>query len=300
MTGRVTELGNVNRFTDWGASARQRLAKAEQQIASGRRYERPSEAPVQAGEILASRHRLARLEQFVRNQTNANEWLQTADSSLQSGVAALTRARTLALQAVNASTSGEGRDAIAAEIRSVAREVLALANTTIDGRPLFGGTTDSSAAYDDSGAYLGDTGGVRRRIDDDLTIDVGANGPAVFGTSNAADPYNGSVFEALEELAVRIEAGDVDGGRDGIEAIDAAMSRLQTELGRIGGVGSRLEAVAEAAADEQVRMIGRLSDREDTDIAAAVISLRSAEASYEATLAASARALNRSLLDFLR
>ncbi len=300
MTGRVTELGNVNRFTDWGSAARQRLAQAEQQIASGRKYERPSQAPVQAGEILQSRHRLARLQQFVRNQNSATEWLQSADASLQSSTAALTRARTLALQAVNASTSSEGRDAIAAEIRSVAREVLSLANTTIDGRPIFAGTHDGAAAYDDAGQYLGDDGAVRRRVDDDLTIAVGNNGPAVFGAANGADPYNGSVFQVLEELAVQIEAGSVDGGRDGIEAIDAAMSRISDELGRVGGIGSRLDALGERTLDEELRVTGQLSQREDTDIAEAVIRLRSAEASYEATLAASARSLNRSLLDFLR
>jgi len=187
MTGRVTELGNVSRFTDWGSAARQRLAEAEQQIASGRQYERPSEAPVQAGQILQSRHRLARLQQFVRNQSSANEWLQSSDAALQSSNAALTRARTLALQAVNASTTDEGRDAIAAEIRSVAREVLALSNTSVDGRPIFAGTHDGTSAYDDTGAYLGDTGAVRRRVDDNLTLQVGNNGPAVFGTDNAGE-----------------------------------------------------------------------------------------------------------------
>ena len=85
-----------------------------------------------------------------------------------------------------------------------------------------------------------------------------------------------------------------------IEAIDAAMSRINDELGRVGGLGSRLEALGNQTLDEEVRVTGQLSEREDTDIAEAVIRLRSAETSYEATLAASARSLNTSLLDFLR
>lgn len=300
MTGRITELGSVSRFIGWGKDAQSRIADAERQIATGKRHAQPSAVPTDAGTILQSRNRLARLQQFLRNQADANDLLAAADNALQGSTAALTQARTLALQAVNGATSMEGRDAIAAEIRAVAREVLALANTSSDGRPIFAGTADTAAAFDDTGAYLGDDGAVRRRINDRLTLDVGRPGPDVFGAENPGDPYNGTVFQVLEQLAGRIENDDIAGGRAGIEAIDRASNRMLTELGRIGGLANRIEALGEEARAEEVRLTGRLSRTEDTDLAEAVVRLRSSEASYEATLAASARALNRSLLDFLR
>ncbi len=300
MTGRITELGSVSRFVGWGGSARSRIADAERQIATGKRHEQPSAVPTDAGTILQSRNQLARLQQFLRNQANANDLLATSDNALQNSTAALTQVRTLALQAVNGATSMEGRDTIAAEIRAVAREVLALANTSFDGRPIYAGTSDSTRAYDDTGAYLGDGGQVRRRISDQLTFDVGSPGPRVFGTENGADPYNGTVFQVLEQLAFDIENDNIAGGRAGIEAIDVASSRMLTELGRVGGLTNRIEAAGEQARTEEARLNARLSLTEDTDLAEAVVRLRSSEASYEATLAASARALNRSLLDFLR
>ncbi len=300
MSGRITELGSVNRYIDWGSSARSRLADTERQIATGERFERPSSAPTEAGSIIDSRNRLTRLKQFLRNQESAGQWLATADGALQSTATAMARARTLAMQALNDTTTQDGRNAIAAELRSVASQVLSLSNTSVDGRPIFGGSTDGAQAYDAAGLYVGDTGNVRRRLNDDLTIDVGIAGTNVFGVHNAGDPYAGTAFQVLNQLATDLEAGDIVSARNSLNAIDVAGDRVLTELGRVGAAGNRVDQVGELTLDEEVRFTGRLSRQSDTDIAEAVVRLRSIEVSYQATLSATARALNRSLLDFLR
>lgn len=300
MTGRITELGSVNRYVDWGSSARSRLADTERQIATGERFERPSAAPTEAGGIIDSRNRLTRLKQFLRNQDSAAQWLATADSSLQSTATAMARARTLALQALTDSTSQDGRNAIAAELRSVASQVLSLSNTAVDGRPIFGGSTDGGAAYDSSGQYIGDTGAVRRRLNDDVTIDIAIAGTNVFGDHNAVDPYAGTPFQLLNQLATDLEAGDIVSARNGLDGIDVATDRVLMELGRVGATANRVDQIGELTLGEEVRFTGRLSKQADTDIAEAVVRLRSVEVSYQAALSATSRALNRSLLDFLR
>lgn len=300
MSGRITELGSVNRYIDWGSSARSRLADTERQIATGDRYERPSSAPTEAGGIIDSRHRLTRLKQFLRNQESAGQWLGTADSTLQATASAMARARTLALQALNDATTQDGRSAIAAELRSVAGQVLNLSNTTVDGRPIFGGTTDNGEAYDATGTYIGDNGNVRRRLNDNTTVDVGIPGTNVFGDFNAGDPYAGTPFQLLNQLATDLEAGDTVSARDGLDAIDVAGDRVLNELGRVGATANRVDQLGELTLDEEVRFTDRLSKQSDTDLAEAVVRLRSIEVSYQATLSATSRALNRSLLDFLR
>ena len=300
MSGRITELGSVNRYIDWGSSARSRLADTERQIATGDRYEKPSSAPTEAGSILDSRNRLTRLKQFLRNQESASQWLGAADSALQSTATAMARARTLALQALNDTTAQDGRNAIAAELRSVASQVLSLSNTSVDGRPIFGGSTSGGQAYDATGTYVGDTGTVRRRLNDDTTVDIGIAGTGVFGDHNAVDPYAGTPYQLLNQLASDFEAGDVVSARNGLDAIDVASERILTEVGRVGATANRVDQLGHLTQSEEVRFTGRLSKQSDTDIAEAVVRLRSVEVSYQATLSATARALNRSLLDFLR
>ena len=300
MTGRITELGSISRYIDWGSSARSRMAESERQIATGERFDRPSAAPTEAGSIIDSRNRLTRLKQFLRNQDSAGQWLAAADSTLQSTANAMARARTLALQALNDATTQQGRNAIAAELRSVAGQVLSLSNTSVDGRPLFGGTTGGGQAFDLSGQYIGDAGVVRRRLNDDLTIEVGAVGSAVFGDVNPTDPYAGSAYQMLNQLADDFEAGDVVAARNGLGAIDVATTRVLDELGRVGAIGNRVEEVRHLTGNEEVRYTDRLSKQADTDVSEAIVRLRSVEVSYQASLAATSRALNRSLLDFLR
>lgn len=300
MTGRITELGSVNRYIDWGSSTRSRLADTERQIATGERHERPSSAPTEAGSIIDSRNRLTRLKQFLRNQEAAGQWLATADGALQSTVTAMARARTLALQALSDTTSQDGRNAVAAELRSVASQVLSLSNTAVDGRPIFGGTTSGDRAYDAAGNYIGDTGVVRRRLNDDNTIDIAIAGTGVFGDNNTVDPYAGTPFQLLNQLANDLEAGNIVAARNSLDGIDVATERVLTELGRVGATANRVEELGQLTQSEEVRYTGRLSKQSDTDLAEATVRLRSVEVSYQATLAATARALNRSLLDFLR
>lgn len=300
MTGRITELGSINRYVGWGTSARSRMGEAERQIATGEKYERPSAAPTEAGAIVDSRNRLNRLKQFLRNQDSAQQWLGAADSTLQSTANSLSRARNLALQAINGATNQDGMDAVASELRSVANQVLSLSNTKVDGRPIFGGTTGGDQAFDATGAYVGDTGITRRRVTDDITMDIGVAGSQVFGDVNAADPYNGSAYQMLNQLADDLEAGNVTAAQAGLDGIDKASDRVLTELGRVGGLASRLDDIGQLTLGEEERFVNRLSIAGDTDMAEAIVRLRSAEVSYQATLSASSRALNRSLLDFLR
>lgn len=300
MTVRVTDLGSINRYINWGQQNRSTIARGERQVATGEKYERPSEAPTEAGTIVGSRNRINRLKQFLRNQDSAGDWLGAADSALQSTTNSLARARTLAIQALNDATTQEGRNAIASELRSVAAEVLSVSNTKVDGRPLFGGTSGADKAFDTDGTYLGDTGVARRRVSEDITLDVGVVGTDVFGTNDAAAPYNGSVFQVLTTLASDLEAGDTTSARVGLDAIKTADDRILNELGRVGAMGSRLEAISDRTRTEEERFTMRLAGAADTDMAEAIVRLRAAEVSHDATLAATSRALNRSLLDFLR
>lgn len=297
---RVTTLGTTNAANTWINSAGRAAAEQREQVATGIRFKVASEAPADAATFLRNQRSLDRLVQLSRNHANARLWLETGDTVLNDTVTSLTRGRTLAVQGANSITTPEARDAIANDLRAVANELRGLSNATINGRPIFAGTAATTLAYDDAGNYLGDAGQVVRNVTTTDSFVVAATGPQVFGTPDGGDPLNGTVFQILNATADAVAAGDVAATRQGIEAIDVAMSRAQGELGRLGNLSSQLEAISSRNESSQISTQAQISDVRDVDLGEAIVRLRAAEASYEATLSAAARSLGRSLLDFLR
>jgi flagellar hook-associated protein 3 FlgL len=297
---RITTLGSTTAMRDVIAASQERLAEAQEQIATGVRFTRSSEDPSDAAAYLRNQRSLDRMAQLSRNSSNARLWLDTTDTALRDAVDSATRARTLGVQGANDVNSPEARSAIAANLRSIADEMISLSNTVVNGRPIFAGTADTARAYDASGNYQGDTGQVVRAVTPNDSFTVAANGPAVFGVPNGADPYNGTIFQAINEMADAVEAGDADRVRAGIEAMDAATSRIQAETGRVGGLAARLDEIDARNQASQIATQSQISDVRDVDMAEAILRLKSAETSYEATLSAAGRSLSRSLLDFLR
>lgn len=299
MGMRITDQGLANSRLAWINQGRGRSAEAETIISSGRRLQQPSDDPAAAAQLLRYDNRLQRINQYQRNGARARLWVDGADSALQSTSNNLARAKTIAVQAGNDILGQSENDALAADIRAIADEIRTAANSKISGRAVFAGTSDTADAYDQTNTYLGDYGTVELSIDTNETIVVGTYGPDAFGETNIT-PYNGTVFEVLEELASSIEAGDNAAVRDGIEAVDVAADRVGSVLGRVGALSQQLDAAEFRHSGEKLSVEGNVSKLRDTDMAEAMIRLRSAEAGYEATLSATARGLSTSLLDFLR
>ncbi len=297
---RITDQGLTNVRVAHIAAGQSKLAEVEEQIASGKQIQKPSDDPSASARLMRHTDRLSRIGQYQRNNNSARLWADAGDRTLQSVAYSLGRAKTLAVQAGNDTLGAEERNALATDIRAIADEMISLSNTKVTGRAIFAGTANVTEAYDAAGAYQGDTSVVTRSIDSGEKVDVGLPGPEVFGVSNPGDPLNGTVFEALHELADRVVAADNAGVRAGIEAVDAATNRVATGQGRLGAVARQLEVVADRQTSEELAVTSSMSRLQDTDVADAIIRLRSAEASYQATLSATSRSMGTSLLDFLR
>jgi flagellar hook-associated protein 3 FlgL len=297
---RITDQGMASSRLAWIGESRSRAAEAEQSLSTGRRMEQPSDDPAAATQLMRHTARLQRIDQYARNNGTARLWIDGADAALQSASNGLGRAKTLAVQAGNDTMGSVERAALANDIRAIAEELRTIANTKVSGRSIFSGTSDSPDAYDLSGVYLGDTGTVELDIDTAEAVVIGLPGPDIFGNELPIDPMNGTAFEALNALADAVEIGDNTVIRDGIEAVDTTTARIGSAQGRVGAISKQLDAAAFRHGGEKVAVEADVSKIRDTDMAEAIIRLRSAEASYEATLAATARSLSHSLLDFLR
>lgn len=299
MTSRVTATTSSRMMLADVNNARRALTEAQGRISSGKALQRASDQPSDAIAALSFRQTLARSAQYDRNAIDARGWLNTADSALTGSVDILNRARELVLTARNASGDTTVRSAAAAELRSVRENLLQIANTTYQNRPIFAGNVAGPMAYDASGVFVGDGGVVRRPVADGVQLQVNQTGPLVFGTPSAT-LMDGDLFQVMDAIVLAVETGDIAAMGTGLDRIDSARGRIEMAQVEFGARTRQLEDLMSRAASADLDRRQALSQLEDVDVAEALIRLRSREFSYEAALGVMGRVQSMSLLDFLR
>ena len=127
MPFRVTDSLMSARLIEQLATARQRQAKAQEQIASGKRINRPSDDPVGAEKVMNIRVSQAALEQFKKTVTQADEKLRVGDNALESYEQLLDRAGALLAQGLSDFTTQDARQSLAVEIDGLRERALSIA-----------------------------------------------------------------------------------------------------------------------------------------------------------------------------
>lgn len=299
MLTRVSTRSGTQQMLQGIQASYQRLSVAQEQVITGRRVNRVSDDPADAVAAIINRSLLKRYEQYERNTAEAESWMLAVDAALIDASNGLSAVRTLVVQ-MGGAIDDVGRKAIADEIRATRVSLIGVANAAKSGRPLFSGTEATNKAYDEDGNYLGNNEQVVIPVLDAVSFRVNRTGPEVFGTHNASDPTDGDVFQLLDEIADRIEAGDLSVLDMGLLGIDAALDRIAEAQIEMGTRAAQLEQIKTNILDQKVAVTTTISKKEDVDAAEAIMKYQTRLTAYEASLKVGSNVLQPSLLDFLR
>ena len=268
------------------------MGRLQQQLSSGKQISRPSDSPSGTVSALRLRSEIRTTEQYSRNAHDGLGWLGTIDNTLTDALASIKQVRALTLQGMN-DPSAAGRPALAMEVDKLRDGLIDLANVQYLDRPVFGGTTTSSVAYDRATAtFVGDTNPVERTVGDDARVRVDANGPAVFG----AGPAN--LFAIVQDIAADLAADPAALGGH-LTRLDAADKALQERLADVGARYNRIDQMRSTADDRVGDLRTSLSEVEDIDLPKTIVELQMQETAYHAALGATKRVIVPSLVDFL-
>lgn len=294
MLNRVTNLtmsANAQRTLQVQQS---RLAELQEKASSLDKISRPSDDPAATAQALQTRGLLAANAQYGRNIDDGNSWLAAADLALEQATDVMHRIKDLTVLAGNGSLSQPGKDAIALELETLNQDLLSIANAKHLGRNIFAGSSDAASAFTGTPPALSAAPGsaVERRISATQTVRVDADGAAIFGSGA------GSVFDTVGKMVAGLRSGTAITPQLG--ALEASFKNIvngraeigtrQVQLERAGDVNTELEATLDA------QRIGI----EKADLGSVILDLKLQETNYQVALAATARVLQPSLMDFLR
>jgi flagellar hook-associated protein 3 FlgL len=198
------------------------LSRLQEQMSTGKRLLRPSDAPVDVANDLKLKTKLAEITQFKNNIEDGLAYMSVTDTAMMSMTNLLHRMRELAIEGSTDTMSANERVYINKEIEQLLRQMVALVNTQYKADYIFNGTEtkvpplvlqsssgDSPEDYNDlamayynaAGGAVGDTFQLFNGFDDSpittivpgtFTLQVGAT-TYIENTDYTIDYNNGTI-----------------------------------------------------------------------------------------------------------
>lgn len=285
----ITPIAMTELFLNDIENVTARLTYEQEELATGRRVTSPSIDPAAAGTDIALTASLDANAVYRSNSQDALSWLNETDSTLQSVSSYLSRAYQLAIEAANGSLSQTDLQAIAAEVQSLVNATQEVEASQFEGLPLFGGT--SGAAYGTAAFTAATNQPFRLRIGSTLTLAVSVTDYQAF-QATGVDP-------SLQKLESDLSSGNTSAFAADAQAIQTAQAKL---LGVIAGVAantSLTESQQSFLQNEQVSLLTAQQETVGADAAQVATAYGRDQSIYQDALAAAAKVLQPSLLNYL-
>lgn len=301
MLNRVTNLTMSTSAQRTLQAQQAKLAELQDKASTLDKISRPSDDPAATAQALQTRSRIAAAAQYGRNIDDGDRWLTAADSALEQATNVVHKMQDLTVQAGNGTLNQSGRDAIALELEGLNKDLLSIANRKHLGRNIFAGSSDAANAF-----TAGTSGppatpatfngiansSVERRISENQTVRVDADGAAIFGdgATSIFETVSGIVNGLRSNSDVTALAGKLESGAKDVINGRSDIGTRQAQLERASSVNTELEATLDA----------QKTGIEKADLGSVIMDLKLQETNYQVALAATARVLQPTLMDFLR
>jgi flagellar hook-associated protein 3 FlgL len=271
---------------------------ALQQVSTGKRVTLPSDDPFASAAMVQNTIETGNVDQYTQNVSSVLLTLQSSDSALSSVVTSLTNAVSLGTQGASGTNSASNLQAIATEVQGLLTNVVSQANTSVGGAYLFGGTSTATPYTGDSTSptgytYNGNNGVNSVAIGDQNNVQVNIPGSQIF-----SDPSN-NVLGSLSSLVTALQTGTSADIANATSAVTSAISFIGQQRVIYSNSESQVNAQETNLQEDTVTLASQENNLIGVDEATAAVNLSQAETDNSAALAAAAKVLPNTLLNYL-
>ncbi|WP_428909639.1 flagellar hook-associated protein FlgL [Niallia sp. Krafla_26] len=280
-------LSNLSRSYD-------KIADLQNQISNQKKINRPSDDPVVAMKGITYRRNVQEVEQYKRNFSEAYNWIDNSDASLDQAGQALQRMRELIVQASNDTYDLNQRKSISEEIGQLKEQLIEIANTKVGDKYIFNGTDTLNPPVDKFGNVISENQkGVQLELAKGVYINVNINPKDVFGQE---------LFDNVEDLIASLN--DPTSTGEEINAfltdMDDHIASVNNSRAELGSRYNRVELMENRIDQQEIIVKQKMSENEDVDFEKVVTEMLAQESVHRAALSVGARVIQPTLMDFLR
>jgi flagellar hook-associated protein 3 FlgL len=275
------------------------LNQALEQVSTGKSVNVPSDNPAAASEMVQNTIETANVDQYTQNVTGVLSQVQAASSALSSVESSLTQAISLGTEGANGTESTANQQAIASQVQGILNSVVTQANTSYEGSYLFGGTASSQQPYTaDSSSptgytYNGNSGQNSVAVGDSTNVQVNLPGSQIFSNSTT------NVLGSLSALVTALQGGNSSAIGTAVSGVTTALNYVSQQRIFYANADSQLNSQETYLQQETVNLSSQQTSLVGVNMAQAAINLSQAQTDNSAALAAAAKVLPDTLLNYL-
>ena len=278
----------------------QQLQTAMNQLSSGKSVSVPSDDPLAFAQDVKSVASSALVDTYTQNAESVLSQAQMADSALSSVVTSLTQAISLGTEGGGSTTTSTERAGLAQQVQGLLADVVSQANLTGNGMPLFAGASNTAtpfvadASSPDGYSYQGSSNSNQAQVGQGLSVTVSVPGDSIFLNSE------GNVLGSLQQMVSALQSGSSTDLADANAAVSAAIAQVGQARAIYGSTEDQLNAQNNFLSQETISLTSQQTSLVDVDTATAATNLTQAQTANSAVLAAAAKILPQSLLQYLQ
>jgi flagellar hook-associated protein 3 FlgL len=280
----------------------QREQNAQQQLTTGLKINEVSDDPSAITDLWQTRSNLDQVQQINSNLGRVQTEVNTGESVLESATQLMDRAATLGAQGASGTATPQAQQSLANELGSILQQLVATANTTVEGRYIFGGDSDQTAPYsidltqaNPVSAYQGSASTRMIQAPDGSTFAVEQTAQQIFDSPDAQQ----NVFVSINNLRQALLNNDSAGIASAMSDVQSASTYLNQELAFYGAVQDRVSSSLNYGQNYVTQLQTQLSGIQDADETQAITELTQAQTQMQAALASRAQIPRTTLFDFL-
>ncbi|RFU68300.1 flagellar hook-associated protein FlgL [Peribacillus saganii] len=293
---RVTQSMLSNNMLRNLSNSFERIGKLQEQISSQKKITRPSDDPVVAMQGILYRRNLEEVEQFKRNYSEAYNWVENSDTSLDKAGHAIDRIRELMVQVTNDMYDISQRQSTMEEIDQLKNHLVDIANTKSGDKYLFNGTDTLNAPVIDGNPPSFAT----PRNNNSVELEL-AKGVYIPVNAKSGEAFSDDLFTDIQKVI-----SDLQNGKPGkelsqhLDILDKHKSNLVNARADLGARANRIELMADRIDNQHIMSEKMLSENEDIDIEKVITEFTTQESVHRAALSIGSKIIQPTLMDFLR
>ena len=290
--------------------SRSLLDSINEKISTGMNYNRPSDDPVAARLLVGIADQLKTGEQYTSNITKANNWLQVTNTALTGLSDTLAQAKKLVATVSSGTTDTSVRQNTISQLKALRQQVVDIANTQSGNQYVFSGTKSDTAPFVANGApppsfvYQGNGSAIDIAVDNNATQTMNITGDRVISGSNTT-PYqygNTDIIDTFDKMITAVTNNDVTSAV-GIQAMATKLDDGATQISNaqvdVAARQNRLTIAQQMNTNTKNALDTVVSNTQTADTYKLAVELTQQQTALQATLSATAKVSQMSLLDYL-
>ncbi|ASS67237.1 MULTISPECIES: flagellar hook-associated protein FlgL [unclassified Paenibacillus] len=278
-----------------------KMSTQQDQISTGRKINKASDDPNGITYGLRYRSDLAGNAQYQSNVASAQSWLDFNDTQLDQATQILQRVTSLATQASTGTNTQDSLDAINKEIAELKNQMTDIANSSFNGKYVFGGQRFDQKPFPagaDAKGVAADGGDVTYAISESITLNVNLKASDVFGAADAAGSTD-NVFSVFDRLSAALSTSNYGAIGGELDTIKSRMNKIISARAENGARTNRAELMDNRLKDMNISLTALQSKTEDADVEKLFLDSTVSQNVYQASLSVGAKIIMPSLVNFL-